>query len=504
MKVSRTSFHTIAMAIVALLAAACSDDKSDLGTNVMPEHDRVTTDQVLFKAQSKTMFTGATTARTNSSLIGCIIDPETQVKTTNDFLAQFYVSETFRLPAQELMLKNLSGEVYADSCILSIYHDKYFGDSLTTMKLEAAEIDTERTPDEKRDYSTDLDINYFLKKASAERSTATYTVIDQTLSAAKTDNKRNYRRIAIPLSPEYGSYLLKSYYSHPEYFKNSYEFSHHVCGGFLFRHIGGVGAMVQSDFVTMDLYFRYHGKTSTGNDTIYKGTQRFTATNEIIQLPHVDNEIPQELLAQDLSYTYVKSPNGLHTEITLPIAEMTEGKHYNDTINSARLSLRVYQDNTSLGIPLPKPEYLLLVRANQRTDFFKKNTLPDGQTSFITSYNAIKTGGKSTNAYTYSNIGSLISYLRAERDRGAGILPNDTEAERKNKWQRWEAQHPDWNKIVLIPATGEYTKIKNNITNRTERSLVRIRNAYDPYSVKLEGGKDHDIDISVIYSRFKN
>ena len=94
--------------------------------------------------------------------------------------------------------------------------------------------------------------------------------------------------------------------------------------------------------------------------------------------------------------------------------------------------------------------------------------------------------------------------MRAERDRGAGILPNDTEAERKNKWQRWEAQHPDWNKIVLIPATGEYTKIKNNITNRTERSLVRIRNAYDPYSVKLEGGKDHDIDISVIYSRFKN
>ena len=110
-----------------------------------------------------------------------------------------------------------------------------------------------------------------------------------------------YRRLAIPLSKDFATRLLRHYYAHPEHFANSYQFAHHVCGGFYFQHSGGIGAMLKSDFVTLDLHFRYRSKTAAGVDTLVNGNQRFTATDEIIQLPRVENALPEAMLNNDFA-----------------------------------------------------------------------------------------------------------------------------------------------------------------------------------------------------------
>ena len=502
-----TTFLYVSFLSAALggLVASCGDETvSNLGVDVLPRQDSVSTAQLRFPVSTRTVRTPSSVARSNSSWLGAVIDPETGARTTNDFVAQFYVPETFRLPSREKMMIGADGEPVADSCFLNIYHGEYFGDSLAVQKVTAWEVDTARTLDEKTEYTTQTEVGkLLLRSATAEKQTVSYSVFDQTRPQSIVQGNAYYRRLAIPLSTDFATRLLRHYYRRPEHFANSYQFAHHVCGGFYFRHSGGIGAMLKSDFVTLDLHFRYRSKNAAGADTLVKGSQRFTATDEVIQLPRVDNAVPEAMLSTTLPYTYVKSPLALHTEATLPIDDIVGGTHYNDTINSASLNLRTVQEETDQK-RLPKPQMLLLVRAGDVEHFFSKEHMIDGVTSYVATLDKYSTTkSKATYGYRYDNIGRLIAYMRNERDRGAGVLPTDSESARKAKWAAWEKSHPNWNKVLLLPVTGEYTTTKDPRTGQTVRTLVRVLNAFDLSSVRLEGGGAGSVNLSVVYSRFK-
>ena len=502
-----TTFLYASLLSVALgsLVTSCGDETvSNLGIDVMPRQDSVSTAQLRFPVSTRTVRTPSSVARSNSSWLGSVIDPETGARTTNDFVAQFYVPETFRLPSREKMIADTDGLPVADSCFLNIYHDTYYGDSFAAQKVTVREVDTARTLDEKVDYTTQIDAKkLLLTGAGAEQQTVNYSVFDQTRPQSIVQGNAYYRRLAIPLSKDFATRILRHYYAHPEHFANSYQFAHHVCGGFYFQHSGGIGAMLKSDFVTLDLHFRYRSKTAAGADTLVNGSQRFTATDEIIQLPRVENALPEAMLNTTLPYTYVKSPLALHTEATLPIDDVVGGTHYNDTINSASLNLRTVLEETDEK-RLPKPQMLLLVRANDVDRFFAKVQMVDGVTSYVAAYDKISTTTqKATYGYKYDNIGRLIAYIRDERDRGAGVKATDSETERKAKWAAWEQANPNWNKVVLLPVVGEYTTTTDYRSQRTVRTLVRVLNAFDLSSARLEGGSAGNVELSVVYSRFK-
>ena len=204
-----------------------------------------------------------------------------------------------------------------------------------------------------------------------------------------------------------------------------------------------------------------------------------------------------------ISSVAVKSPLALHTEATLPIDDIVGGVHFNDTINSASLNLRTVLEETNEK-RLPKPNMLLLVRADQVDHFFAHEQMPDGVTSFVATLDNHSTANsKATYGYRFANIGRLVAYLREERNRGAGVTAGDTETERKVKWRAWEQAHPNWNKVVLLPVTGEYSKTTDARTGNPVRTLVRVMNAFDLSSVRLEGGATGQVDLSVVYSRFK-
>lgn len=474
---------------------ACDDDTAFIGSNIMPEGDDVSTSTADFSVYSKSVKVDSVLANTNDCYLGCIVDPETRAKTESGFLAQFHVMENYRLPDKERMITDAEGKVVADSCDIRISFDRYYGDSLATMKLKVAELDTNRVMKEGVPYYSNFNPEDFISPNGLRTSLA-YAVKDLTRPDNETNAGKYLRSVVVRLPAAYGSYIMNRYYENPDYFKNSYQFIHHVCAGFYFNTSGTVGSMINVEVATMNIYFRYRTKNAAGNDTIVDGLQRMGATEEVIQNTRVENKLPEEMLDEANGYTYVKTPTGIFTEVELPVGEIVAGEHYNDTINGAKISFRRQNNLTDEKLKLLPPEDLLMVRKGMAGEFFTKGRLPDPADSYLASFNPI------LGAYAYPNIGQLLTVLKLERDKGAGVLGTDTEAQRLAKYEAWEREHPDWNKVMLIPVKADYS-VTNDIFGRPQKTLMQIRNAMGLSSAKIEGGRSDNLKMTVIYSRFK-
>ena len=145
---------------------------------------------------------------------------------------------------------------------------------------------------------------------------------------------------------------------------------------------------------------------------------RFAATPEVLQNTYVENDGLAELIEHDTQCTYLKTPAGVFTEITLPVNEIYQG-HLNDSISQAQFSLYRY-NAANQESAFEVPQTLLLVRKQDMYTFFEEGKVPDEKTSYVTSFNS------SYNTYTFSNISNLVSYCKRERNEEsaiAGITP---------------------------------------------------------------------------------
>ena len=495
--------------LLAVLLAACDNSTGVIGGDLMPAEDHVTTEYQQFTATSKSIKANAVIANTNDCYLGALIDPETRSKTTCDFLAQFHVMEDFKFPARN-RIKTENGQVVADSADVRIYFDTYYGDSLTTMTLTLRELDANKIMEEGQTYYTDINPLDYVKEGGFSK-TVNYTTKDLTKPATVSSSTTYYKNIPVKLPADFANRLLRSYYDDPNNYKNSYTFIHNVCPGFYFQHTGGVGAMVKAYVSAINLYFSYHPLNSDGTvrtDTLISTMTRMAATQEVIQNTHVEQSIPESMLDESNPYTYVKSPAGIFTEITLPVEEILAGTHYNDTINSVNISLRRYNDNILEGYHLNPPSKLILLKAAHKYDFFENVNVSDSTNYYTAEYNS------TANAYTFSNIATIISWMKRHRDTLAGVTENDSQAAREQKWEAWKnsaAYDPEWNKVCLVPIQSETNTTSSSSSSysyyyysSSTSSTLSIRNDYGLSSVKLEGGPQGAIKVNVVYSRFEN
>ena len=489
--------HLLLSLFALLLSSltACTDDTGTLGGDIMPETDFVTPYSEVFPVTSRALAVDSVLANTSTCYLGSIIDPETRAKTTCDFLAQFNIFENFALPDRSLMNKDKDGNIIADSCDIRIYFDSYYGDSLTTMKLSVQELDTAKVMKENMNYYTNLDPQDFVSTTSNVKKDLTYTVKDLARSESANSGTTYYRSIVVKLPASYGAWILEKYYQHPEYFKNSYQFIHHVCPGFYFKTAGGIGSMLQTSLMALNVYFRYTS-TEDGTPKLVDGMQRMGATEEVLQNTTVSNKIPAALTDPANEYTFLKSPAGIFTEITLPIDNIIAGEHYTEEISGASISFRKFNKENPTPYDLPAPSSVVLLRKKEMFTFFEQGKLPDGANSFFASYSS------STNAYQFTNISLLIKTLKQERDAGAGVEVSDTEEQRKAKYAAWEAkeENKDWNKLVLIPVKPEYSSIASS-TGTSTNVLQRVRNELGLSSAKIEGGPGGNLKLNVVYTK---
>lgn len=481
--------------LVASVFVACDDNTDTLGDSLTNRTDQFNILTDTFDVATQSFIADSVLSRGLYSYLGHVKDVETGTYVTSNYTTQFAILENLTdgdvnvFPKRDSIMSWHNGDVVADSCKLRIYFNASTGDSLTPMKLTVTEL---AQPIEE-------DASYYSNYEPTQRTTAggvnkskTYTALDLSLSDSLRNtivNKTNLQFVTVNLNDtyvdttgvsyeNYGTYLMRKYYQHPEYFQNSYSFIHNVCPGFYVKSTGGLGVMSEVSFTDMQVYFKY-----VSNDTTYIGLLTLSGTEEVMQTTKIENDkqsLQNLLTSTGDSCTYLKTPAGIFTEVTLPVDDIMDG-HANDSISQAKIVFTRLNSKDS-DSDISAPQNLLLLPKDSLYSFFENKDLPDSENSFLTSLSS------SYNTYTFSNISTLITQMYKAKQEGRASA--------------------DWNKVVLVPVTVTTTTTSSSSYYSTSTSTItNVANNMTLTSTRLVGGSNNQrqpVTISIIYNRYKN
>ena len=486
----RNYFSTLLFALTVFMCLSCDDTTDTLGHTVTDQADKVVIEDASFFATTRSIQVDSVLSRSIYNYIGKIKDVETGTYVTAHYTTQFHILEDFTgnmdlfLP-KDSILSVEEGKVCADSCYVFIYINSFVGDSLNPMRLTMYELN-EPIEEGKARYTNyspeaDKDKGNLIRQQNGICKNITYSIYELNLSDSLRGQmflKKSYPYISIPLNDEYtdkqgrkyknyGSYIMQQYYEHPEYFKNSYQFAHHVCPGFYFKNTDGIGVM--SEIYLTELHIGYkalHNGLSDNAQAILTGTEEVLQTTTFI-----NDKTTIRSLSENQDYTYLKTPSGIFTEVTLPVEQIKSG-HEQDTLSAAKIVFQKY-NSQDVANTLSAPEKVMMIPYDSLFTFFEKNKLPDNKLSFIGTYSS------TYNTYTFNNISSLISEMYHKKRAGN--------------------TSPNWNKAVLVPVS-----VSTNSSSTSSSTINRVTNDLSIKSAKLVGGGNNPnkLTIDVTYNKF--
>ena len=467
----------------ALLLTGCDEDTGSLG--ISPWQDAISTSSGTYGVVSHSIINDIVPANSTACYLGKVIDPETGEAISATFAAQFHTFEGYAFP-DEAHIVQTDGHL-CDSIELRLFIKSTFGDKSNPMKMEVLPLsrNEEHLLKESDKLYTNTDLETYVDEGQEPVATKVFTATDYILSEEQLASSTYSSNVRIVLGQAIGDDIMGKFYSNPDFFRDSYSFIRNVCAGFLFRTAGGTGTMLNLEVVSMNLFFTY--KEDAYPDSTITAICRFAATPEVIQSTQFKSRNLDKLIDDAHPYTMLKTPAGICTELVLPIDDIYAG-HENDSIASASITLtrinnqeEVAQDDSyAFGIP----QQLLLVRKQNLDSFFENHQVSDSQLSFTTSFVS------AYNNYTFNNIGRLVSYCQHEKQADMKAS-GTTEAE-------WEAAHPDWNHVVLVPVT-----VSTATDSYGYSTQVSVNHDMSLCSTKLvRGTTDNPIKMQVIYSRF--
>ena len=481
-----------AIAITAMAIVSCSEETAGIGKSLTDEDDKLQVSTGIFEAHSKSLVIDSIYAQNFDCFFGQIKDPETGTYVKTEFMTQFNLLEGVNFPSKELMVVE-DGQVIADSCEIRLFFDKErcYGDSLVPLKMRIQEL-IEPMNDNLVYYTNyDPEEAGYIREGGIDKKQM-FSIVNHTYSDEVRSSKGYSDMIRIALNDpyiapdgqsynNYGSYLLQTYYDHPEYFKNSYTFVNKVCPGFNFKIEDGLGVMANINDISMRLFFRY----KKSNDEFTNTMMAFAATPEILQTSHVTNDKEGlKELAADNSCTYLKTPSGIFTEVELPVVKIMEG-HHNDSLLSVNMTFqRMNSELFENEYLLKAPSMVLMIQKDSLFSFFEKEKTYDYRSSFVSSLNK--------NTYSFTNMGNIVTLMFRDMFVGSLLDPD------------WEKKHPDWNKVVLVPVTTILSAAqKTNTAGAATATINGICNNLALTSTKLVGGNT-PIKVNVIYAKFND
>jgi len=482
------------LAVATMAFSACNNDDLNIGSSLTSETDKLEVTTANFNVITRTATVDSVIARTSDCYFGRVIDPETGAYITTDFMSQFHILETFSLPQKDSIVSKENGQVVADSCELIIYlgDASAFCDSLAAMKMKVTELSS--PIDENQEFYSNYDpvrLGY-LRQGGLQKSKM-FTWADMYSTATEKSEDTYYNHITIPVNEpytdkngttykNYGTYVLQQYYLHPEYYRNSDAFIRNVCPGFFYEIIDGLGFHSQIPYTGMQIHYR-----AVSEDSIYNTQVTLAGTPEVLQTIRITNEQDKlRQLAEDNTCTYLKSPAGLFTEVTLPIDEMMQN-HTSDSLLTASVSFLRINNEVHEKSTLSVPQNVLLICKDSVNNFFADKSLADNVTSFTSTYSSKE------NLYSFSNISALITHLAQLKADG---LKNDI---------NWEKNHPNWNKMMLIPIHLDQVTTTSAYYGSTT-TTIGIEHNLSITSTRLVAGTatESPIQLKVVYGKYKN
>lgn len=482
--------------IAALLMVACDDTTDTIGDGITNRQDGISVADAVYNVETQSIATGSVLSNNSNGIIGMAKDPETNSYVTGDLMAQFSTLSSFQLDTLDYIkyahggdFKDgayVGGELQADSCYILVNYSTTYGDTLAPMKVTAYELN--KPLEEGQSYYTNFDPieKGYVNTEDGYKVSTTYSL------------KNNYFKIYLDKPyrskvdgkdyPNYGSYIMNMRHDHPEYFKNNYQFVHHVCPGFFIKHENGIGNMAKISSLQLVFcwerkkhLYSYDGLRDSSETKNY--SYPFYSTAEVLQTNTINyNQSKIDELVSDGSCTYLKSPAGILTEATLPVEQIMQG-HEKDSLALVTVTFPRINNQEDSQYAFSTPSDIMMVPVDSLTSFFENGDIINYRTSFTASYNS---NGSSApkNAYTFNNISNLITemYKVPVAERTA-----------------------NWNKVVLIPVSITYVTRDNyqyisRITHNMGLSSTRLVKGDN--STDAEGKPASPIQVKVIYSKF--
>lgn len=520
--------NKIASLFLASLAfASCTETTDTIGSSLSELVDGVNVQSASFDVESKSILADSVLSRNSIGYLGKVRDPETGAYVTGDFMAQFFCLEDYEFPEHDAMTtyddngNAQKGIIKADSCEIRLFYSDFYGDSTSTMKLTAYEMD--KPMNENREYYSNFDPadEGYIRQGGICKDKV-YALTDFMVPESTRDTSTYEPYITIKLNDpytdksgrtysNYGTYILQKYYDDPSNFKNAYTFRNNVVPGFYFKHKSGLGNMAYIDASQLTLYYKYtaqvaytdsvNGQAVTlHKDSVFNGVTVFWGTDEVLQATNITNDKGTlSQLVADNSCTYLKTPAGIFTELTLPVESITASRE-NFNIASAKISLQRINNSTQSNYAFDIPQYVLMVPKDSLYSFFENNQLYDNRTSYLATWTYGSSSDAHGNAYTFSNISGMINAMAA--------IPQSQRSE-------------NWNKVVVVPVSVTTSSSSSSSSSYSSyyyyyygygsssssqsTTVQKVTHNMGLESTKLVKGTSSGspIKIDVIYSRFK-
>ena len=490
-------FANVMIATIAI--SSCGDNTDDIGQSITNTDEIIEIDSPkAFPVETQSYVADSVFTQSGSCYLGLVRDPETQTDVKSEFTTQFHLLDVIKIPQADKFVSVQDGLPIADSCDVILYLSNPFNasDSLSSIKMNVFELATTMEPDVKY-YSNFNPISHGMVKTGGLNKSKVFSYLnltDQDTTRAKSTYLNNIR---VALNEQYiangdtcnnyGTYIIRQYHKHPEYFRNSYAFSHHVCPGLYFEVNDGYGFHAKVSNIGLRIFYRYQGDTAVVNSVI-----TLAGTREVQQNTFITNDAKaiQQLVDLNPDKTYIKSPAGLFTEATLPVKEIFSG-HENDSLIASRITFQRINNESSDMRMFGIPQTLLMVHADSLTSFFEGNSVPDSQTSFYTNFNYISSSYSATNTYNFANIIPLIKYMWKKYQEGV----NDNSKEGIVGNPNWENEHPNWNKVLLVPITytsGSSTSVEHDMSLTSTKLVKGTKNSDSPVKIQVVYAKSNN------------
>lgn len=387
------------------LFIACDDDLNSVGSNIQPGGDDINVEVDTFTVKVKTVSLDSIYALSSTALLGKYED-EIFGSIQSDFLCEF------TCPIDSIKFEK-GTDLTIDSVQIDLNFVNYSGDTLAPMGLSIYKV------------TSPLDKSYYTNVDPTKYCNMQEVLSQQTYSIAKassyTSNSTRVRTIVSNLDKKIGYDFYEEYLKTNGALTSQDKFRKFFPGIYV-TNTFGTGSLMQVSNTSLYIYYKYTNKLgnydSTADTTIYR-TVLVARTDEVIQLNHVKNVNPSELLDENTNALYMKSPVGLCLELELPIMEIINkmGTDSTKSINAAKFALKGFTEKENLlTSTFGKPTYFLLVDKDSVNTFFPNKSVTDNKTSTIITRNT------TTNTYDFGNIATMIMEYKKRK----GLTKNPT------------------------------------------------------------------------------
>lgn len=527
-------------ALIALLAITfwgCDDNTAGLGLGMFPGSDQNINGKLsTFDVTTESVHAGEIYAMTNVGYVGKFTD-ETFGTYQAGFLAELNCPSGMTFPgvydgtaldekkkATRVMvgddnednkdvtfIRDDNNKIIGNIHTIELYlwYSSYFGDSLTACRLSVYELS--ENLDTEHAYYTNINPENYYNHADPNSllGTKAYTAVDLSVK----DSIRNLSTYVPSVhvsfrdeaAKEIGKEIIKKANELGVNLDNK-EFRK-IFKGIYVKSDYGDGTVLYINQAQMNVVYKcYAVDTITGvklqkkvaengvyKDSTYYGYRTFATTREVIQANQLENDKAAiQNCINKSEWTYLKSPAGIFTQLTLPVSQIAE-KLQGDTLNAVKLGIPIYNETSDKKFGMSTPKNVLLIRKKYKDSFFKGNQLSDGITSSL--FTPTTT---SFTQYTFNNITQMINDCLGdgEREKAEKSLPMTLEiinslGEKEEKVvttiEEWE-EYSDWNKFILIPVLVTTDSSSSNSYYGSSSNVISIQHDLKPGYARLKGG----------------